>query len=516
MSLPEPTAGTIRIGTATGRWIVAASVLGSGIAAIDATVVSIALPTIGRQFHTGLGPLQWVVTGYTLTLGAFLLVGGSAGDRFGLRRVFSIGVAGFAVTSAACGLAPDPTTLILMRVAQGVFGALLVPASLAILQACFHPDDRARAIGAWSGLGGLATAAGPLVGGWLISAASWRWVFFVNVPVAAFVLALTARHVPASVPPASEHALDVRGAVTAAIWLAGLTYGLIEGPARGWASPSVLATFGVAVASFVGFVHLERRTEAPMLPFAVFRRRQFTASNAVTFVVYGALSGALFLLPVELQIVSRYSPLGSGLALCPVTFIMLMLSSRSGRIAARIGPRLQMGLGPVVVGAGLALLVRAADGHSYVSDVLPAMIVFGLGLAITVAPLTSTAMASLPADQAGLASAVNNDVARVAGLIAVALLPVVAGITGNRYLDPHELSNGFRRAMLIAAGLCCAGGALAAVTIRNPARHVPTRSCLHCALDAPPLEDSLQSAPDPGALVAGTGATGDTAAGSGN
>jgi EmrB/QacA subfamily drug resistance transporter len=486
----------VRYGTPAARWVIVATVLGSGMAAIDATVVGIALPTIGREFHSSLGALQWVVTGYTLTLAALLLIGGSLGDHFGRRAVFCVGVVWFALASAACALAPGTTALIITRMLQGVGAALLTPGSLAILQASFAPDDRGRAIGAWSGLGGVATAAGPLLGGYLIAAASWHWIFLINVPIGAFVLLLSVRHVPESHDPGANRHIDVAGAVLATVALAGTTYGLIEGPTRGWSDPSVLAMLGIGVVGAVAFLLVERTSPAPMLPLGVFRVRQFTVTNAVTFVVYAALGGTLFLLPVQLQVADGYTPLESGVALLPLTLVMLLLSARSGRLASRIGPRLQMSVGPIVVGAGLALLTRATTDPSYVSGVLPAVLVFGLGLAITVAPLTATALGAVPDEHAGLASAVNNDVARVGSLIAVAVLPALAGISGSSYLHPAELSAGFRTAALIAAALCVAGGVLAAAGIRNPTRAPalgveagppPHVECLHCALDAAPL-----------------------------
>jgi EmrB/QacA subfamily drug resistance transporter len=462
--------------------------MGSSIAAIDATVVGIALPTIGRGFAVGVAALQWVVTGYYLTLASLLLLGGSLSDRFGRRRVFSIGVVWFALASAACGLAPNVGFLVAMRLLQGVGGALLVPGSLAILQASFAPDDQGQAIGAWSGLGGVATAAGPLLGGYLISAASWRWIFFLNVPVAAAALALTARHVPESSDPAATGAVDLGGAAFAVVGLGGLAYGLIEGPSRGWSSGTVVASLALSLTSLVAFWLTERRVQQPMMPLALFRRRQFSATNGVTFVVYAALGGALFLLPVELQIASRYSPLESGLALLPVTVIMLAFSARSGRLASRIGPRLQMSLGPLVLAVSLLMLTRAAEGRSYVSFVLPAVLVLGIGVAIMVAPLTATAMASAGSEHAGVASAVNNDVARIGGLIAVAVLPSVAGITGMSYLHPAQLSGAFRTAMVISALACGVGAAVAALAVTNPAHdHETGTECLHCGLDGPPL-----------------------------
>jgi EmrB/QacA subfamily drug resistance transporter len=493
----------LEYGSATGRWVIAAAVLGSGIAALDSTVVGIALPSIGRTFGAPLPTLQWVVTGYLLTLAAFLLLGGSLGDRFGRARVFSVGVGWFAVASVACGLAPSAPWLIAGRVLQGMGAALLAPASLAILQASFQPRDRPRAIGAWSGLGGLATAAGPLIGGYLISIGSWRWVFFINVPIALAVLAITRRHVPETRDPEATGRVDVAGAVLAVVWLTGATYALIEGPSKGWTSAVVVGGLVVAVGGFVVFVVAERGAAHPMLPLGLFRARQFSAANGVTFVIYGALGGALFLLPVERQVVSGYTPLQSGLTLLPVTIIMLLFSARSGRLASRIGPRLQMSVGPLVVAVGLALLSRMTPNGSYLVDVFPAVVIFGAGLAITVAPLTSTAMGAAPPEHAGVASAVNNVVARTAGLMAVAVLPFLAGITGDSYLNPTELAAGFQAAMRISAVLCAAGGLLAALTIRNPrlaevaadeADLVGPEACMHCALDATPLTVALTTA----------------------
>ncbi|MFZ0171012.1 MAG: MFS transporter [Acidimicrobiales bacterium] len=485
--MPE-VAGGLRYRSSTGRWVIAAAVMGSSIAAIDATVVGIALPTIGRDFGVGLPALQWVVTGYYLTLAAFLLLGGSLSDRFGRRRVFSIGVIWFAVASAVCGFAPNVGVLVAMRLLQGIGGALLVPGSLAILQASFAPDDQGQAIGAWSGLGGVATAAGPLLGGYLISAASWRWIFFINIPVAAAALAVTARHVPESKDPAATGHLDLEGATAAVLGLGGLAYALIEGPSLGWSSGTVAGSLVVAVLSLGGFVLIERRAPEPLMPLGMFRRRQFSATNGVTFVVYAALGGALFLLPVELQISSGYSPLESGLALMPVTAIMLALSARSGRLASRIGPRLQMSVGPLVLAISLLSLTRATDGRNYFVFVLPEVVVFALGLAIMVAPLTATAMASAGAEHAGVASAVNNDVARIGGLIAVAVLPAVAGITGRSYLHAAQLSDAFRTAMFVSAAACALGAAVAAFTVTNPPHEqAPGTECHHCGLDGPPL-----------------------------
>lgn len=487
----DGTGGLLAYGSTRGRWVLAATVLGSAVASIDATVVGIALPAIGRDFHTGMAALQWVVTAYTLTLAGLLLVAGALGDRYGRRRFFVIGVVWFALASALCAVTPNAPVLIAARALQGVGAALLTPGSLAIIDATFAPRDRGRAIGAWSGFSGVGTAIGPFLGGWLVQAVSWRLIFVINLPVAAAVVAVALRHVPESRDPGASDKVDLVGGALVTLGLVGITYGLIEGPSAGWSGSGVLAGLAGGALLLAAFVQRERRTAAPILPLEVFSSTQFTATNVVTFVLYGALGGVLFLLPIQLQQVSGYSALEAGVALLPLTALMLALSARSGALAGRIGPRLQMSAGPVVVGAGLALLVRVGPSGDYLTEVLPAVLVFGLGLATTVAPLTSTALASAPARHAGVASAVNNDVARAAGLIAVAVLPAAAGITGSAYLHPAVFSAGFRTACLISAALCVLAGTLAAATIRNPAPEPPLPAAvperhLHCGLDAPP------------------------------
>jgi EmrB/QacA subfamily drug resistance transporter len=491
MTTPADASG-VAFSSGPGRWVLAITVLGSGLAVLDATVVNIALPAIGRDFHTGVAALQWVMNGYALTLAALLLIGGSLGDRFGRRKVYLIGIVWFALASAACGFATSAVILIITRVLQGVGAALLTPGSLAILEASFRPADRGRAIGAWSGLSAIAVAAGPPVGGFLVSAASWRWIFFLNVPLAATVVALGARHLPESRDPGVTGAIDYAGALAGVVFLTGVTFVFIEAPVLGWSSPAVLAMTLASLAGLAAFLVRERRAAAPMLPLSMFGARQFAAANAVTFLLYGALTGAVFLLPVMLQVVSGYSPLGAGLALLPLTLILLGLSARSGRIAARIGPRLPLSVGPVAAGVGLALLTQATSGSSYLVSVLPAIVVLGLGLAITTAPLTSTAMDSAPPQHSGIASAVNNDMSRFGGLLAIAVLPALVGITGTAYLEPGPLAAGFRTAVLISAGLCTAAGVLAAATITNPPRAplpagAAPEECFHCGLDAPPL-----------------------------
>ena len=484
-----PRGGGLIVASRAGRWVLTATILGSALAGIDATVVGIALPAIGRDFGVGIASLQWVVTAYTLTLSGLLLVAGSLGDRYGRRRVFVVGVGWFAAASILCGIAPDAPALLAGRALQGVGAALLTPGSLAILQASFAPDNRGRAIGAWSGLTGIGIAVGPFIGGWLVEAVSWRLIFAINLPLAVAVVLISNRHVPESHDTTATGRIDYTGGTLVSVALLGIVFALIEGPSRGWTSGVVLAAMAGGVLALLVFVLHERRAAHPMLPLDVFTSRQFTVTNLVTFVVYGALGGALFLLPVQLQQVAGYSPVEAGTALLPVTVIMLALSARSGALAARIGPRLQMSVGPVVIALGLALLSTVGPGTGYFSGVLPPIVVFGLGLSVIVAPLTSVALASVSARHAGIASAINNDVARTAGLVAVAVLPAVAGLTGAAYLHPRQFNDGYHLALLVSAGLCLCGSVVAAVGIRNPPPRTapePDR-CSSCGLDAPRL-----------------------------
>ncbi len=451
----------LRVASGRGRWVLFATILGSGIAQLDATVVNLALPRIGTDLHVGVRSLQWIVTSYTLTLAALLLTGGALGDAYGRRKVFCIGTALFAGASLGCGVAPGEPSLVVARLVQGAGGALLTPGSLAILQACFAPDERAKAIGAWTGLGGVAGALGPLVGGLLLRVGSWRLVFLINPPLALLVILVALRYVPESRAEHAERHVDVGGTVCAAGGLGLLTYGLIE---TVW----YVTVAGVAVLAL--FVLVEHRSRRPMLPPGIFADRQFTGANLVTFALYGALSGMLFLLPVELQSAAGFSPLLAGAALLPVTVLMLLFAARSGALATRIGPRVQMTVGPLLVAAGLLLLRRVGVRADYLTDVLPAVVVFAVGLVLVVAPLTATALAAAPAEHVGVASAVNNDVARVAGLLAVAVLPAAAGIGGEAYLHPVLLAAGFRIAMTIAAALCIGAALAAALTIRDPSR----------------------------------------------
>ena len=460
--------GRIRYGTRAGRWVVAATVLGSGIAFLDGTVVTVALPAIDRDLEAGISGLQWTVDAYLLTLSAFLLLGGSLGDLFGRRRMFVYGLGGFALTSLLCAVAPNIGTLVAARALQGLAAALLVPGSLAIISTTFASGDAGKAIGAWSGLSGVTTAIGPFLGGYLVDAASWRWIFVINLPLALVAIWIAARHVP-EIAPAGGH-IDYTGAVTAALTLGGLTFALIEGPGRGWSSPSILTGAAVGAIALAAFVRTELRHRAAMLPFDIFRSRQFSGANATTLLVYFALGGAMFFLVIELQRELGYSALEAGAALIPVTMLLLLLSSRAGALATRIGPRVPMTFGPLVAAGGLALMAPVGPGTGYVTGVLPAVVVFGLGLALTVAPLTTAVLAAVPQEHAGIGSGVNNAVARVAGLLAIALLPVVAGAGEAGFTEV------FRRATWTSAAVCAAGGAAAWLTIRGGAgqkTHVP-------------------------------------------
>lgn len=453
----------VRLRSRTGRAVVLATVLGSGMAQLDATVVNVALPRIGRDLDAGLTSLQWTVNAYTLTLSGLLLLGGALGDRWGRRRVFVAGVVWFTLASIACAVAPSSEVLVAARGLQGVGAALLTPGSLAIIEAVFVVEDRAPAVGTWSGLGGVASAAGPLLGGVLVGLAGWGWrlAFLVNVPLAV-VTVRAARRIPETRDPASTGRLDVPGAVLAALGLAGVVFALTDGPAGGWsAGPVAAGTAGLLLLAV--FVVRERRSTSPLVPPSLFASRDFTGANLATLAVYGALGGAFFLLPLQLQEVLGYGPLAAGAALLPVTAALLLLSTSAGRLATRTGPRLPMTVGPLVAAAGLLLLTRAdADGR-YLADVLPGVVVFGLGLALTVAPLTATVLAAAPAEQSGVASAVNNDVARTAGLLAVAVLPAAAGISGNGGAD--AIAAGFGRGMVLAAAGCAAGGLVSALLV---------------------------------------------------
>lgn len=485
-------AGAIELSSARGRWVLGTTVAGSAIAAIEATVVNVALPAIGDEFDADVAGLQWILNGYLLTLAALILLGGALGDRYGRRRIYVIGVIWFTAASALCALATSVGVLVAARVLQGVGGALLTPGSLAILEAALRPQDRAKAIGAWSALGGISSAVGPLLGGYLVDAVSWRWVFLINLPLGVVVVGSSLRHIPETRDPNAPAGFDVPGAVLAALGLAGLTYALVG--AEGGVSPLIVIAALVGVASFVGFLMVERRSRHPMLPLEIFSSRQFSAANGVTFVVYAALGGVFFLLVVVLQSALGYSAIAAGAASLPITVIMLAFSTQAGALAQRIGPRLPLTVGPLLNAGAMLLMLRIEPGASYVSTVLPAVIVFGFGLALVVAPVTATTLAAAPAEHAGAASGVNNAVARTAQLMAVAVLPLAAGLTGATYRDPQALTSSFHTAMLITAALSVAGALLAFTTIRNdvltarePDPSAPAPPAVwHCGVEGPP------------------------------
>ncbi|MGA5299616.1 DHA2 family efflux MFS transporter permease subunit [Nucisporomicrobium flavum] len=476
-------ASQVRYGTGPGRWVLLATVLGSGLAFVDATVVNIALPMIGRDLGSSAAGLQWTVNGYTLSLASLILLGGSLGDRVGRKRIFLIGVAWFAAASLLCGLAQNTGMLVGARVLQGVGGALLTPGALAIIEASFVPKDRARAIGAWSGLGGIGGALGPFLGGWLVGLGTWRYIFLINVPLALVVLLVAARHVPESRSPSAAGRIDLAGVLTGAIGLGGLTYGFTAWTARGPASPVVLAALLTGVAGFAAFIIAERRTANPLLPLPIFRNKAFSGANLVTFLAYAANGGVFFLVVLNLQVVAGFSPLAAGLALLPVTVLMLLLSAPSGALGQRIGPRLPMTAGPLICAAALLLMSRIGAGTGYLTGVLPAVTLFGLGLCALVAPLTATALGSLDDTYAGIASGVNNAVARAAGLLAVAVLPLAAGLGSGNLTDAAQLHPVYRTSMQICAALMAGAGLLAYVTIpkrlagKTPARPACDPSC---------------------------------------
>lgn len=460
----------IRYGTPEGRWVIIAAVLGTGVVFLDGTVVNVALPAISRDLHASVRGLQWMLDGYLVTLSSLLLLGGSAGDRYGRRRVFVAGLAGFVAASVLCGLAPGIGFLIAARALQGVAGALLVPASLSIISSGFDPADRGRAIGAWSGQAAVAGAAGPLLGGWLVDAASWRFIFFLNVPVAAAAVAIALRHVPES---RDEEAgpLDLAGATLVSLGTALVAYALIE-HGRG-----VAVAAGVAgVAALAAFVAVERRHDHPMLPLALFRSPQFTGANLTTFAVYGAMGAAIFLVVLRLQVSLGYSALEAGGSLLPFTALMLALSARVGALAQRIGPRIPMTVGPLLSAGGLLLFSRIGPGDRYVPGVLAAVAIFGLGQTVTVAPLTSAVLAAVDSHRTGVASGVNNAVARLAGLLGVAVIPAVAGIGGGDVA--RSLDHGYAAALQISAAVCAAGGLISWLLVHESA---PVRPVTHPA-----------------------------------
>ncbi|NUS81464.1 MAG: MFS transporter [Streptomyces sp.] len=496
---------TARISSPSGKWVLLTTVLGSSMALLDSTVINVALPHIGDDLTAGLTALQWTVNAYMLTLAALILLGGSLGDRFGRRRIFVLGVIWFAVASLLCGLAPNMGMLITARALQGVGGALLTPGSLALIEASFHPDDRARAVGLWSGFGGIGAAAGPFLGGWLVDGPGWRWIFLLNVPLALACVSIALRHVPESMATPHQaaaagseteavpgdtarrhHGFDVSGAALGALALALATYALIE--ARNGSVVVALSAAG-GVAAGCAFVFVERHRPDPMMPLTIFASRQFTAINLVTLCLYASLGGFFFLTALQLQIVVGYSALEAGTAMLPTTVLMLVFSSRSGEIAQRIGPRVPLTVGPLLCAAGMLMMLRVGPDASYVGDALPALLVIGAGMVSFVAPLTVTLLSSVDSGNAGLASGINNAAARAAGLVAVAALPLLTGMDSDAYRSGEAFNESFRRAMPICAAILGIGALLAFVTVRGsaPDRHRP-QCRRHGWMTTPPLE----------------------------
>jgi EmrB/QacA subfamily drug resistance transporter len=460
------------------RLALLAAVLGSFVAGLDATAVNVALPAIKRDLGGGLAGQQWIANAYLLTLGSLILVGGSLGDLFGERRVFSIGVAGFGVASVLCAAAPSVEVLVLARGLQGVFGALLTPSALAVIIAAFPRAERGAAIGSWTAWTGVAFVVGPLAGGALVEVTSWRWIFLINVPFVIGTLVVVAHAVEARPRGGRRPHIDVVGAVLCAAGLGGPVYGLTRQPDVGWGSPQVALPIVAGVALLAAFVVWERRSPAPMLPLGLFARRNFAVGNLETLAMYGGLSLNIFVTVLFLQQVAGYTAFEAGLATVPTTLVMFALSKRMGALADRLGPRVFMGGGPLVAAAGLALYQRTSAEAPYLAEVLPPLLVFSLGLTMTVAPLTATVLADADEHNAGIASGVNNAIARMAGLLAVAALGII--VSGAITVES------FHRATGIAAILVGLGGVLGLAGIVNPARDVECAGCPGGAITGAP------------------------------
>jgi len=465
------------------------------MASLDATVVNVALPQIGDDFDASVSSLQWVLSGYLLALASLILLGGALGDHYGRRKVFVIGTIWFAGASLLCGAAASVEMLIAARVLQGVGAALLTPGSLAILQASFREDDRARAVGAWSGLGGAVGAIGPFVGGWLVDGPGWRWAFLINVPVAALVVVCAHAAVPETRDPHQARRLDIGGAALAVVALGTATWSLTEAGQRGWTDSSVLAAGLIAAAAMTWFVHRMRHVPDPLVPPTLFASREFTVTNLATVLLYAAIGVSFFLVAYELQVGAEWSALAAGVALLPTTILMLVFSARSGALAQRIGPRLQLTVGPLLVAAGLLLLARIGPDTSWASDVLPGAVVLGLGLVTFVAPLTATVMGSVSSDQVSIASGVNNAIARTAGLASISVIPVVSGLTTAA--GAADVTDSFRISLIITALVAAAAAPVCFVGLRGRVRCAPSARRLHCAVDGPPLQPDPRQCPVP-------------------
>jgi EmrB/QacA subfamily drug resistance transporter len=533
MAAPE----TERLTAARKRLVLVACILGTTVVTVDSTVVNVALPAIERDLGGGLAGQQWTSNAYLVTLGSLLLIGGSLGDIFGERRVFAAGVVGFGATSVVCALAPTIEVLVLGRALQGMAGALLTPAALAVIVATFREEERGRAVGTWTAWGGIGTVLGPLVGGQLVDQASWRWIFAINVPLVFVTVALILHVVPQRDTRSRGATVDVVGAALCALGLAGMTFGLIEQPLHGFGSPIVFGPLVLGALLFAGFIFWEARAPAPMLPLGLFRRRNFAAGNVETFSMYGGLGLLFFFLILYLQQVAGYNALEAGVTGLPVTLVMFALSSRFGALADRYGPRLFMGLGPLVAAVGLALLLRVDATVDYWTDLLPPLLLFALGLSMTVAPLTATVLADADEHNAGIASGVNNAIARVAGLVTIAAVGAIIAAQFGSKLDeelgplasrpslarPIEAAkreplakvhvrgqppavavrvdaagdraatSAFHTGIGIAAVLVALGGVLGLAGIRNPRREIEAETCAGGQLVGVPREAAEQS-----------------------
>lgn len=462
-------ADRLTLASQAGQWAIAATVAGSAVAQITATVVNVALPEIAAGLDAGTLGVQWVINAYMLPLASLILIGGALGDRYGRRRIYLLGTIIFGASSLAAAVAPSLGFLLGARVVMGVGGALLTPGSLAILEASFVKKDRAAAIGAWAGLGGVAGALGPVLGGLLLDLAGWRLLFLLNLPICAAAVYLTVQHLPESTDPDSAtHRIDWAGTVTGAAGLAALTYGLIS--LGGGISVLGISAIVAGIAIMFIFVTLQRQVQAPLVPLSMFSNRTFSVANILTFVVYAALGGVFFLLVVFLRQVLGYSGFEAGAATLPMTILMLLFSAQSGRVASRIGPRLQLTAGPVFLAVGMLLFSRLEQGSSYGTDVFPGVVLFGFGLVCLVAPVTATVLAAADERRAGLASGINNAVARTAGLMAVAILPPAAGLGAEAFNDPTQFAAGFSRAMLISAVLAAVGAVVAGTGLESTLR----------------------------------------------
>lgn len=488
--MPAPDgAGDVALDSTRGRLVIGTTVAGTAVAMLTATVVNVALPALARDLSASSGQQQWVINAYLLTLASLILIGGSLGDRFGRVRVYQVGVVWFAATSLLCALAPSIEILIAARFLQGIGGALLTPGSLAIIEATLRREDRGRGVGHWSGLTGIAAAVGPLVGGLLVDF-SWRWVFVLNIPIAVSVL-ITSRRVPESTDPKAKGTrLDLPGAVLATLVLGGISFALIQGPGGGWSALDVGVAVLAALAA-VGLYLYEPRTEHPMVPLELFANRWFAAANLITLLVYGGMGVVFFLLSIQLQVTAGWSALQAGAALVPVTLLLLLLSSRAGHVSRRIGPRWPLTIGPALIAVGMVLYTRIGPDASYLTDVLPAVTVFGLGLAASVAPVTATAIGSVPDRRSGAASGTNNAIARTGQLLTVAAIPPLVGLTGDALSEPAQLDAGFPDAMLSGAVLVVLGAVTAFFMFRDPSPDESPREAEpashhpQCAVDGP-------------------------------